>query len=83
MTRTIAALAMLLALTAPALADGYSCSPLTQACVPLASPPSYIDPYPPVVVAPPPWPRTCPIDGPDAFSCGRERERPRDRKREH
>jgi hypothetical protein len=56
---------------APAAALDYDCSPITGGCTPRASQPSAFDaPYPPVVYVPP-LPRTCPLDGPGAWSCER------------
>jgi hypothetical protein len=69
MTRLALMLTACMALAAPAHALDYSCSPLTGGCIPLASQPSVFDPpYPPVVYVPP-WPRSCPIDGPRAWTC--------------
>ena len=78
-TAALAALVTLGSVAAPAFALDYSCSPLTGGCTPRASQPSAFDPptvyYPPQLA----WPRTCPIDGPAAWSCDtRERVR-RDR----
>jgi hypothetical protein len=57
--------------TTPALALDYNCSPMTGGCTPRASQPSVFDPpYPPVVYVPP-WPRSCPLDGPGAWTCER------------
>jgi hypothetical protein len=69
---------MLVALAAaPALALEYSCSPLTGGCVPRASQPSAFDS--PSIYYPPQrgWQRTCPLDGPGAWTCDRDRERVR------
>jgi len=69
--------AVMLAMIAPAAALDYDCSPLTGGCVPRASQPSAFDsPYPSTYV--PPWPRSCPLDGPSAWSRDtRERVRRR------
>jgi hypothetical protein len=75
MKLTILTAAMWLALSASAHALDYQCSPLTGACVPASSPPSSYD-QPTTIFVPQPWPRTCPLDGPGAFSCDR-RERDR------
>jgi hypothetical protein len=64
------------ALVSPAVALDYDCSPYGTGCVPAQSRSIYEPP--PVTIYVPPWPRnTCPIDGPQAWSCGRERERRR------
>jgi hypothetical protein len=73
MKRTIIAALVALA-TGPAFGLDYSCSPMTGGCTPRASQPSAFDsPYPSTYV--PPWPRSCPLDGPGAWSCDRDRER--------
>jgi hypothetical protein len=64
---------------APALALDYNCSPLTGGCVPRASQPVFDPPYPPVVYVPP-WPRSCPLDGPGAWSCDTRERRDRGKK---
>jgi hypothetical protein len=73
--------AMLTVLAAPlAHALDYQCSPLTGACVPVASPPSVFDQptiYPPQRV----WPRGCPLDGEGAWSCTSRERRDRSDKR--
>jgi hypothetical protein len=58
-------------LTTPALALDYNCSPLTGGCTPRGSQPSAFDP--PVYYPPRIEPRTCPLDGPGAWSCERRR----------
>jgi hypothetical protein len=70
--------AALLALTTPAFALDYDCSPYTGACVPRSSSERY-DP-PSVYVSPRSvWPRTCDLDGPAAWDCGKRRSRERRR----
>jgi hypothetical protein len=70
-------IAALVALTSPAFALDYDCSPLTGGCTPRASQPSVFDQ--PVYYPPRIEPRTCTLDGPVARSCDtRERGRGRD-----
>jgi hypothetical protein len=76
MRTAIVAGAACLALNTPASSLDYSCSPLTGACTPRSSSERY-DP-PPVYVAPRSiWPRTCDLDGPQAWDYGKPRERER------
>jgi hypothetical protein len=62
----------LVALTSPAFALDYDCSPMTGGCTPRASQPSVFDPpYPSTYV-----PRDrCTLVGPSAWTCDRDRER--------
>jgi hypothetical protein len=47
----------------------------TNACTPRASQPSTFDGWAPAIIVPP-WPRnTCDLDGPQAWDCGKQRER--------
>jgi hypothetical protein len=71
----------LVALTAPANALDYDCSPLTGGCTPRASQPSAFDP--PTVYYPSQraWPRACPLDGRGAWTCDRRERERRDRGR--
>jgi hypothetical protein len=75
MKKIIAALVAVLA--TPALALDYDCSPLTGGCVPRASQPSAFDS--PAIYYPPQraWPRSCPLDGPSAWTCDTRRDRER------
>jgi hypothetical protein len=62
----------LVALATPAHALDYDCSPLTGGCTPRASQSSaWFDC--PTIYRPPPPRSTCPIDGPGALTCDRDR----------
>ena len=70
MTRFALMLAACMALATPESALDYNCSPLTGGCTPRASQPSAFDSpvyYPPQRA----WPRSCPLDGPGAWTCDR------------
>jgi len=73
MMKQIAIATLFVALATPAHALEYDCSPLTGACTPRASPLSVFDGSSPIVFVQP-WPRTCPLDGPGAWSCNRKQE---------
>jgi hypothetical protein len=67
-------------LATPAHALDYDCSPLTGACTPRGSQPSAFD-QPTVNYPPRVWPRTCPLDGPGAWTCRRDRKDHDDQRR--
>jgi hypothetical protein len=79
MKRTI--IAACLALTSPAFALDYDCSPLTGGCTPRASQPSAFDSTTRVYGPQRAWPRSCALDGPGAWSCNTQERVRRDRGR--